>query len=217
MNKISLTVTKSRQEKEPEVSGKPEAEFVLAERTKTDPLAFGKLFDIYHDRIFKYLVRRTANIHLAQELTSNTFFNALKRLGQLKGKEGALSGWLYRIATNEVNRYYRKYKHYHTVSIDGYVDKIKDASIQTDGRLIEAETRLAENKLFRKMHGEIANLKTKYQDVIVLKYFENKKISEISRITGKSEGTVKSLLHRAHKQLRSKLQLTYFNEGANHE
>ena len=48
---------------------------------------------------------------------------------------------------------------------------------------------------------EITKLPRKYQEVIVLRYFEKKQIKEVSEILGKKEGTVKSLLHRGLKEL----------------
>lgn len=210
MSESSLISTKSRPVRDRHKPS-PHDESALVQRARHDPLAFGELFDLHHDRIFNYLVRRTANIHVAKELTSDTFYKALRRLNQFKG-EVPLSAWLYRIATNEVNRHYRNRKTCESTTIDNYAEIIEDTSSQTDGRILQAERQLAENKLFLEMHGAVASLKPKYQDIIALKYFENKKITEISEITGKSVGTVKSLLHRAHKQLRLRLESTYFDE-----
>jgi RNA polymerase sigma-70 factor (ECF subfamily) len=59
----------------------PEAERRLVEQAKTDPLAFGRLFDAYYDRILNYVLHRTSDVYVAQELTSNVFYNAMKSLG----------------------------------------------------------------------------------------------------------------------------------------
>lgn len=210
MSESSLISTKSRPVRARHKPS-PQDEWALVQQARHDPLAFGELFDLHHDRIFNYLVRRTANIHLAKELTSNTFYKALKSLHQFKGGV-PLSAWLYRIATNEVNKHYRNRKTNELTSFENYAEIIEDPGSQSDGRVLQVERQLAENKLFLEMHGAVASLKPKYQEVIALKYFENKKIREISEITGKSVGTVKSLLHRAYKQLRVKLETTYFDE-----
>ena len=51
------------------------------------------------------------------------------------------------------------------------------------------------------LHENISRLSIKYQEVIVLRFFEDKPVKEIGEILGKSEGTVKSLLHRGLEKL----------------
>ena len=55
----------------------------LVERAKTHPEAFGELYDRYYTVVLNYVFRRTLDVALAEELTSNTFFNAL-RAGRLR-------------------------------------------------------------------------------------------------------------------------------------
>lgn len=184
----------------------------LVGEAKNDPIAFGRLFNIYYDRVFKYLLHRTANATLAHDLSSNTFYKVMKGLRLFEWKGITLTAWLYRIASNEANKHYRRYKNYKTIPIDQYRENIEDTGAEADRALLEAEKRLAQNRLFLQLQNEIGHLKPKYQEVIVLKYFEHKKIVEIAEITRKSEGTIKSLLHRAQKQLRSKLKTIYFEE-----
>jgi RNA polymerase sigma-70 factor (ECF subfamily) len=52
------------------------------------------------------------------------------------------------------------------------------------------------------LHENISKLQLKYQEVIVLRFFEDKQLKEIGEILGKREGTVKSLLHRGLEKLR---------------
>jgi hypothetical protein len=65
----------------------------LVERAKTQPEAFGHLYDRYYSVVLNYVFRRTLDVALAEELTSNTFFNALRALGgyENRGKFLALS------------------------------------------------------------------------------------------------------------------------------
>lgn len=184
-------------------------ERTLVEQAKSDPLAFGWLFDNYYDPILNYILHRTANVHLAQELASNTFYKALRKLWQFKWQKIPFSAWLYRIASNEVNEFYRKHKSFHLVQIEPYVDQFDDPASAADREIHLAEQKVAKRKLFLELHEGIAQLQPRYQEVVVLKYFEGKKISEIAQVLGKSEGTIKSLLHRAHKQLQAKLHAAH--------
>ena len=70
----------------------------LVDRARKDPAAFGRLFDAHYDAILNYILHRTADVHLAHELASNTFFIALRKLWQFKWRKVPFSAWLYRIA-----------------------------------------------------------------------------------------------------------------------
>jgi RNA polymerase sigma-70 factor (ECF subfamily) len=59
---------------------------------------------------------------------------------------------------------------------------------------------------FLDLQNCIARLPLKYQEAIALRYFEDKDVREVARILGKSEGTVKSLLHRGTGQLRKMME-----------
>ena len=73
--------------------------------------------------------------------------------------------------------------------------------------LRSAQEEINMNLLFLEVHQALTCLKNRYQDVITLRFFENKKVKEIAEILNKSEGTVKSLLHRALRQLQAILAM----------
>lgn len=190
----------------------PAEERLLVKQAKSDPLAFGKLFDRYHKQIFHYILHRIANVHTAHELNSNTFYAAMTKIWQFKWRRIPFSAWLYRIACNEVNAYYRKRKDVRLTTIKEVADVVDDPQTESDRELKEAERQLAQNKLFLHLYEALQSLKPRYQEVVSLRYFEGMKVVEIAQITGKSPGTVKSLLHRAHKQLRTKLNPSLMKE-----
>lgn len=172
----------------------------IIKKAKQDPEFFGLLYDEYYKEIFGYILRRTADIDLAQDLTSQTFFKALKSLWKFRWQNVPFSAWLYRIAINEINSFYRKKNR--LVRID--FDKIPEIpSVNTsDEEIKAAEKEIEEKKEFIKIHESISKINPSYQAVISLRFFENKKISEISQILKKSEGTIKSQIHRALEELR---------------
>ncbi|MFO7996514.1 MAG: sigma-70 family RNA polymerase sigma factor, partial [Dehalococcoidia bacterium] len=67
---------------------------------------------------------------------------------------------------------------------------------------IEAQEELKQHQDFLKIQEKIVRLPAKYQEVIALRFFEQKQIKEMAEILGKKEGTIKSLLHRAVEKLR---------------
>ena len=84
----------------------------LVERARTQPEAFGHLYDRYYSVVLNYLFRRTLDVALAEELTSNTFFNALRALGGYESR-GKFLAWLYRIAGNEIRLNWRARRKQH--------------------------------------------------------------------------------------------------------
>ena len=85
-----------------------EQERELVERAKNNAEAFGELYDRYYAQIFGYVLKRTASIEVAQDVTSEVFFKALKNLRQFRWRGVPFSSWLYRIATNENANHFRK-------------------------------------------------------------------------------------------------------------
>lgn len=175
----------------------------IIEKAKSDPEAFGRLFDKFYRPIFNYTLRRTSDIEAAKDITSLTFFKALKNLGKFRWQNVSFSAWLYRIATNEINNFYRKKKNRIRVSLEKIPELQSGDSADGDYRLAEAE--LESKRDFKRLHEHIKKLRPAYQTVISLRFFEKKKISEICAITGKGQGTVKSRLHRALKELKGNM------------
>jgi RNA polymerase sigma-70 factor (ECF subfamily) len=179
----------------------------LVERARRDREAFGELYDQFYSQIFSYVLKRVANIETAQDITSDIFFKALKNLGQYRSRDNVpFSSWLYRIATNQVNDHLRSKKRKHRViSLEEASET--DHILSTSGSSVEAEVPKAEKELRRQeefliLHESISKLPIKYQEVITLRYFENKQRREIAQILGKPEGAVKSSLHRGLEKLR---------------
>ena len=182
-----------------------EQEKHLVEKAKGDANAFGSLYELYYSKIFGYVLRRTANIQVAEHITSEVFFNALKNIAKFNWRGIPFSAWLYRIATNEIASYFRHGKG-SQVRWEDTAEFEVDSIPSAEEELLEAEVELKRHEQYLALHDNIYKLKIKYQEVITLRFFENKQINEISEILGKREGTVKSLLHRGLKKLRKLME-----------
>jgi RNA polymerase sigma-70 factor, ECF subfamily len=183
----------------------------LVSRCRDDPAAFGRIYEEYYGGIYRYVLKRTGNVKIAEDITSETFFKALKHIGKFKWRNVPFSSWLYRIATNEVNSFFRQGK-YKTVSLDELdIDSLAPVSpADIEAEIEEADNRLQQHADYLQALEQVKKLPIKYQTVIALRFFENKKINEICDILGKKEGTVKSLLSRGLDILRK-------NRGASQE
>jgi RNA polymerase sigma-70 factor (ECF subfamily) len=176
----------------------------LVRAAQKAPDAFAELYDQYYPKIFGYVLRRTTNLEAAQDITSETFLKALRKLWQFRWRNVPFSSWLYRIATNEINQYFRKAEYKKSISMEELQEQGFELISPHDpeSELIEAQEKLKQYQDFLEIQEKIVRLPAKYQEVIALRFFEQKQINEIAEILGKKEGTVKSLLHRAVEKLR---------------
>src|SRR6187431_3280548 len=93
-------------------------EYAILERSRRDPRAFGELYEKYFDRIFNFIYRQTDDEDLAADLCSQTFLSALKNLDRYQFRGVPFSAWLYKVASNEINKHYRKQKQTKVFSIE---------------------------------------------------------------------------------------------------
>lgn len=174
----------------------------LVLKAKVDASAFGELYDEYYGKIFSYILKRTANVVAAQDITSEVFLKALDNIKRFEWRGIYFSAWLYRIADNEINNSYM-----HDSRLTRLKEELEETAqllnISLEHEIEQAESQLSKQTLFLALHKCITQLPVKYQEVLTLKYFEKKKIKEISLILGKREGTIKSLLHRGVKELKT--------------
>lgn len=180
-----------------------EEERKLIQKAKRNPEVFGRLYDQHYPKIFSYVLKRTVNLDIAQDITSETFFKALKKLWQFHWRNIPFSSWLYRIANNEIANYFRKNKH-KPVPLETIPEPFSVLNPLTE--VLEAEEELKRHQDFLTLQKTISKLPTKYQEVITLRFFEKKHIKEIAEILGKGEGTIKSLLHRGLEKLRQTIE-----------
>lgn len=170
-----------------------------------DPEAFGKLYDRYYPVILKFLLYRTADEDLAKDLTSETFYQALKNLWKFRWQGKPFSAWLYRIAYNQFMLYLRKNKHYCQLTCEESPELIAKLDERQDMRLIEKQDEAQRIKEYRAMREALKELPERQHSILILRYFSKKTIAEIANILRIPEGTVKSHIHRSLKRLEAML------------
>ena len=185
----------------------PYNEAALIEQCRTDPAAFGAIFDHWYKPVFGYLMRRTGDYDLAKDIAAETFLKAFLKIGSFQWRGFSISAWLYRIAGNELNQYYRsnKYKPQSLQQLleNPQMEKLLHQESDNERETMERELKAYDN--YNLIRQNLLKLDIKYQEVIALRYFEQKTNTEISQILDKNEGTVKSLLSRGLEKLRNML------------
>jgi RNA polymerase sigma-70 factor, ECF subfamily len=181
-----------------------EEEKHILQLIKEDPKQFGSVFDSYYNQIFSYIFKRITDYDISRDIAAETFLKAFLNIQSFVWKDISISSWIYRIATNEINHYFRRNKN-HNISLDALLDKndfeiLNSHAFMDEKQLLERELELHED--FLKVQKCLTKLDIKYQEVLSLRYFEKKSIIEVAEILNKKEGTIKSLLSRGTEKLR---------------
>jgi RNA polymerase sigma-70 factor (ECF subfamily) len=186
-----------------------DAEIKMVEDARRDPEVFGKLFEEYYPKILRYTMYRTGNAEAARDITSETFFKALKNLWKFHWIGTTFSAWLYRIAGNTVIDYFRS-KKFEPISLEAALEdgKLPELSSRRDleEEIMQAQEQLDRNRDYAEIKKHLLKLPILYQEVLVLRFIDGHKVEEIGEILGKKQGTIKSLISRGVSMLKQHVQ-----------
>lgn len=169
-------------------------ENLWVEEAKADIKRFSRLYDRYFDAIFNFIHRRTDDEQEAADLTSITFFKAMQNLKKYEFRGLPFSAWLFRIATNEVNKLFRKKGKILVFSVEE--DRLKD--------LIEVNNEFdIQEERFEKVINALRDASTETIEVLELRFFEGRSFKEIAFILDISESGAKMRTYRAIDKIRS--------------
>ena len=160
----------------------------LIERAKTDPEAFGRLYELYVEKIYNYIYYRLGNHHDAEDLTAKVFYRALNHITHYNQKGAPFAAWLYRIAHNLVVNWRRDNQRRQLVALE---------HLDLSGNMHENPHYAAEQTNERELLlAAIQYLPRERQQLLMLKFVEKMSNAEIGQVMGRSEGAIKSLYHR---------------------
>jgi RNA polymerase sigma-70 factor, ECF subfamily len=174
-----------------------EAELVAA--AKRDPAEFGPLYERYVDQIYRFAYRRTGNHADAEDVTAQTFQQALAALPSYEWRGLPFGAWLYRIASNIIYRRGRTSSR--EVAVEDVAVYVRTEDYDDDPADL-LDTQSDADELLR----AIRMLPSDQQRALILKFARGLRNREIGDELGRSEGAVKQLVHRAMINLRATLE-----------
>ncbi len=186
---------------------KPDPDLDLVQRAREgDTKAFDDLVEKYTPKLYGLVYHMTSNHEDTNDILQDVFAKAYRALKRFKGKS-AFYTWIYSIATNMTLNFLKKRNRRRGMSLDDV-----DLAIQNDKDFIEATSKSDPvreaniSELQERLNMAMQELSNDHRAVVTMFDIQGMPHAEISKILGVSEGTVRSRLFYAHRQLQTYLE-----------
>lgn len=167
----------------------------LINSAKQNSNYFTPIYKKYHEQIFRFIYQRIDGIDDASDITSQVFLKALLNIKKFEFKGYPFSSWLYKIALNEINQFYRKTKKERTVNVDDLI--IEDVIEELNEKFSDEKS--------QKLLEILANLNEEKLVLIEMRFFEKRSFKEISEILNITENNAKVKTYRVLDEMKKKM------------
>jgi RNA polymerase sigma-70 factor, ECF subfamily len=172
--------------------------WALVERAQAgEAEAFGLIYDRYVDTVFRFIYFRVGNRPLAEDLTSDTFLRALKRIGSFTWQGRDLGAWLVTIARNLVADHFKSGRY----RLEVTTGDVLDADREDRGPEGSPEAAVVDHITNVALLTAVKQLNPEQQECIVLRFLQGFSVAETAQAMGKNEGAIKALQYRAVRAL----------------
>ncbi len=151
-----------------------------------------KLYIKYHGELYLYAFSLCKDYHLAQDLTSDTFYKAYMSLDNVN----YFKYWLFRVCKNLYLDYLKSNREY---SSDNIIENTLTNNETPLDKIIQSEES-------RHLYNLIINMNESYKEILFLYYFGGFSLKEISKAKNTTEGAAKTMLFRARKRLKREME-----------
>lgn len=163
------------------------------EAAKQNPRSFGPLYNRYYARILQFVYGRTTSKDDARDITQQVFMSALENIGKYKSTGVPYSAFLFRVALNELNRFYRRSKVRQAVNID-------------DEQVTDVMTEIgAENtgETDAKLMKSLQQLNPEEMSLMQMRFFDKIPFKDLCEILEISETAAKARVYRLLERLKT--------------
>ncbi len=162
----------------------------------TRELAFTRLMEKYQHKLYWHIRRMVISHQDTDDVLQNTFIKVWNHLDSFRGGS-ELFTWLYRIATNEALTFLKKQKRSSFLPWSGYEQEMEET--------LESDEYFSGDVIAEKLQKALIRLPEKQRLVFNMKYFDNMKYEEMSKILNTSVGALKASYHHAVKKIEESL------------
>jgi len=159
--------------------------------------AFGLLYDHYNGTVFRFLYYRVGSHSLAEDLTSETFFRALRSMSGFKWQGRDFGAWLITIARNLVADHFKSGRY----RLEVTTGDVLDADREDRGPEGSPEAAVVDHITNVALLTAVKQLNPEQQECIVLRFLQGLSVAETAEVMGRSEGAIKQLQLRAVRAL----------------
>ncbi|HET8640847.1 MAG TPA: sigma-70 family RNA polymerase sigma factor [Pseudonocardiaceae bacterium] len=160
-----------------------------------DSRAFGELYDRYVDTVYRYVLFRVGDRTLAEDLTSETFMRALRRISTVSYQGRDVGAWFVTIARNLVLDHAKSSRY----RLEVTAADVREPQRHVDGAGPEQEAIAAATRA--EIMACVAKLAPDQQECIMLRFVQGLSVAETAAQMGRNEGAIKALQHRAVRRL----------------
>jgi RNA polymerase sigma-70 factor (ECF subfamily) len=158
-----------------------------------DAEAFGMLYDHYHTSVYRFLYYRVGSVALAEDLTSETFFRALRSMGSFRWQGKDFGAWLMTIARNLTADHYKAGR----TRLEYATEDMGAHDSATEGPETSVLASLTNDALL----SALKELPTEQQECLIMRFLQGQSIAETAKVLGRSDGAVKQLQLRGVRNL----------------
>ncbi|MDK2562574.1 RNA polymerase sigma factor [Romboutsia sedimentorum] len=152
----------------------------------------------YYDLIHSFIYRSVSDYNIAYDLTQEVFIKVIKNIDKFSFEKGSIKTWMLKIAVNTSKDYFKST----TYKQRNEIKDIDNHEIKDDKNVVDILSKKEEALKIKKAINKLPNLQ---KQAIILKYYNDLKIKEISNVTGDNENTIKSRLFNGIKGLKKLL------------
>lgn len=175
----------------------PEVLRLVAEAQGGSAHAFAQLYDRYVDQVFAYVYHRVGHRQTAEDLTSDVFVRALRRIGTFRYQGVDIGAWLVTIARNRCHDHFKSAR----FRLEAPVEEVFD-TVET-GRAGHAQPEAAalSKEAAQQVHEALGRLKGEQAEVLYLRFVQQLSVGETAVVMNRKEGAVRALQYRALRAL----------------
>jgi RNA polymerase sigma-70 factor (ECF subfamily) len=166
---------------------------LVARAQAGDPEAFGELYDRYVDLVYRYVYYRVGSQALAEDLTSEAFLRALRRITSFTWQGRDIGAWFITIARNLIADHFKSGKYRLEVTTADMLDADR-AEDGPEGAVLDSLTNATLLEAVKQLNPE-------QQECVVLRFLQGLSVAETALAMGKNEGAIKALQYRAVRAL----------------
>lgn len=152
-------------------------------------------------QVYAYILLRAQDKNLAEDLAARTWQKVFDKQNSFNPAKGNLRQWIFTIARNEVNSYFRLYYVRKVFSLSDFED---DLAGETETENVEASAEKKQTEQILK--NAMGKLKSNYRDILALKFYSGMSNGQIAQTLKISESNAGTLINRALNKLKLLLE-----------